>query len=84
MSMHSATTLLRCPNCGKHEDPAHPRRGPKATGAENRRHGKPAYHVRCQSCKWQWFSTTKRAQVLSQAVDKTIPVRHAKKRRAAA
>jgi hypothetical protein len=69
MTTHRTATLLRCSKCHTPEQPDNPTAGPYATGAENRRGGRPAYHIRCGACNWQWWSVTKRAQMLSQAVD---------------
>lgn len=71
-----ATTPLRCPNCHKRENPEHPRVGPRATGAENQRTRDgvklDVYHIKCQSCGWQWWSSTDRAKALSKGVDAKV------------
>ena len=76
MPKRPPTTPLRCPKCGKTEDPEHPRIGPKATGAENTRSRdgveRDAYHMKCQSCKWQFWSVTPRAKTLHKAIDATV------------
>jgi hypothetical protein len=70
MTTHGTATLLRCRQCHTPEQPDTPTAGPYATGAENRRGGRAAYHIRCGKCGWEWWSVTKRAAQLSKQADK--------------
>lgn len=61
--------LLTCRKCSTREDETTRTVGPRATGAGNKRRGRNAWHIRCQTCGHEWWSVTPRARLLSKTAD---------------